>query len=405
MPAQRSTGAPSHHRRSPHDAALDGLRGIAVLMVFVFHYGGGMQSPHLPIRILGYLTETGWIGVVLFFALSGFLITGGLWDSLHPSPDHSPVRAPQVLRNFYARRALRILPLYFFVLLIAAVSTIAFGSQFSDLRPLAIYAFFLQDLPWLAQAAIHNVSPLPVYHLWSLAVEEQFYLLWPALLLLARTRRGALHVCLWSFALAAVFRFIVFGLTALAWTRQLHLFDSFLLTQCGALALGAALALALRSGSAAVGTVQRWAGPALFTGLALYLVSSVLCGSLLLTQPLQYILGLPGVSIASAALLVLLLRPGLPRTIASIAPLAWLGRISYGFYVLHILLRPIYTSLTVRIFYPTPGLQYEFARFAVGLALTTFAAWLSYHLLELPFLQAKGRFPFHPSLPSKDLQT
>src|ERR1700691_6305962 len=91
--------APSPRR----DPALDGLRGLAVLMVFVFHYGGGLQSSHLALRMLGYVTQAGWTGVVLFFALSGFLITGSLWDSLG---------SRHLLRNFYVRRALRILPLY-----------------------------------------------------------------------------------------------------------------------------------------------------------------------------------------------------------------------------------------------------------------------------------------------------
>jgi peptidoglycan/LPS O-acetylase OafA/YrhL len=394
------TTTPPSHSRERHDAALDGLRGIAVLMVFVFHYGGGLQSSHHAVRILGYLTQTGWIGVVLFFALSGFLITGGLWDSLQDAPTHKLA----VLRNFYVRRALRILPLYFAALLAAVVASIAFGSLFSDLRPLVIFALFLQDLPVLAQAAIHNVSPLPLYHLWSLAVEEQFYLLWPALLLLARTRRGAIHLCLWIFAIAAAFRLIVFGLPALAWTHQHHLFDSFLLTQCGALALGAALALALRpdqqlSDTRAMQSLHRWATPAFLTGLTLYLISSLLCGSLYLYFPLQYMLGLPAVSVVAAALLLILLRPGIPRTIASFAPLAWLGRISYGFYVLHILLQPIYDALGERLAHAATGTLYQSARFAVAFPITVLAAWISYHLLELPFLQAKWRFPLRPSLP------
>jgi peptidoglycan/LPS O-acetylase OafA/YrhL len=387
------------YKTERHETALDGLRGIAVLMVFVFHYGGGLQSSNPAMRMLGYLTQTGWTGVVVFFSLSGFLITGGLWDSLHPSQDQSPIRASHVLRNFYARRALRILPLYYAALIAAAIAAIAGGSQFSELQPLAIFVFFLQDLPYLAQAAIHHFSQLPLYHLWSLAVEEQFYLLWPALLLLARSRRGAIHLCLWIFATAAIFRIIVFGLPGLAWTRHLQLFDSFLLTQCGALALGAALALALRNGPATVKLIQRWATPSFFAGLALYLLSSLLCGYFYLAPPLQFMLGLPGVSIASTALLVWLLRPGVPQSVARFAPLAWLGRISYAFYVLHILLQPLYDDLGQSLSHAASGTLYQAARFAVALPLTTLAAWLSYHVLELPFLQAKWRFPLRPSLP------
>ena len=94
------------------DPALDGLRGIAVLMVFLFHYGGGLKSPHLAVRLLGYLTAAGWTGVVLFFTLSGFLITGSLWDSRGN---------PHWFRNFYARRFLRIFPLYYTALVLSAI--------------------------------------------------------------------------------------------------------------------------------------------------------------------------------------------------------------------------------------------------------------------------------------------
>ena len=93
------------------------------------------------------------------------------------------------------------------------------------------------------------------------------------------------------------------------------------------------------------------------------------------------------------------MRPGIPRTIASFAPLAWLGRISYGFYVLHILLQPIYDALGERLAHAATGTLYQSARFAVAFPITVLAAWISYHLLELPFLQAKWRFPLRPSLP------
>jgi len=368
-------------------------------MVFVFHYGGGLRSHHTAVRLLGYLTETGWIGVVLFFALSGFLITGGLWDSLQQTPG----RAPHILRNFYARRALRILPLYYAALFASAMVSIVCGSAFAALRPLAIFALFLQNLPNFAYVTIHNTSPLPLYHLWSLAVEEQFYLLWPALLLLARTRRAALHLSLWSFALAAVFRLIVYGLPCFYWSGgwlssvPSALFDTFLLTQCGALALGAAFALAMRSPT--WHAMQRWATPVFLAGLALYLVSSLLCRSFLLVAPMQYIIGLPGVSLAAAALLPILLRPGAARSLASFALLPWLGRISYGFYVLHILLQPIYDHLSVHLIHADSGTWYQTVRLAIALPLTVLAAWLSYRLLELPFLRAKRRFPLHPALP------
>jgi peptidoglycan/LPS O-acetylase OafA/YrhL len=417
MPLPSATAArPQLQQR--HDQALDGLRGIAVLMVFVFHYGGGLRSPHLAARLLGYATESGWTGVVLFFALSGFLITGGLWDSLYPHQVSSRsnkdlssrpearsagVERPavrHVLRNFYARRALRILPLYYAALIAAVAVALTCGCGAAILHPIAVYALFLQNLPVLSQVIIRNTSPLPLYHLWSLAVEEQFYLLWPALLLLARTRRGALHLCLWSFALSFVFRLAVYGLPAFTWSRHAQLFDTFPFTQCGALLLGAALALALRGDDATRRSLERWALPAFAAGVALYALSSWLCRSCLLAAPAQYILGLPSVSLAAAVLLLLLLRPGIPRTLASFQPLPWLGRISYGFYVFHILLQPLYDRIAVRMTHAAAGdSHYQAARFAVALGLTVPAAWLSYHFLERPFLRVKRRFPLSPSLP------
>jgi peptidoglycan/LPS O-acetylase OafA/YrhL len=410
-----------------YDPALDGLRGVAVLMVFVFHYGGGLRSPHLAIRLLGTFTAAGWTGVVLFFALSGFLITGGLWDALH-APIHASSRpkedlssrpesrsvtagrsgeqpvfrlnATTVLRNFYARRALRILPLYYAALIAASVVALACRCGVTIFHSLAVYALFLQNLPVLSQVIIRNTSPLPLYHLWSLAVEEQFYLLWPALLLLARTRRGALHLCGWSFALAFAFRAAVYALPSLAWTRHAQLFDTFLLTQCGALLLGAAVALGLRGAAATRHMLQQWAPPAFVAGVALYALSSWLCGSLLLAAPVQYIVGLPAVSLASAALLLLLLHTGVPRTLAALPPLPWLGRISYGFYVFHILLQPLYDRIAVRISHAGAGnAHYQIARLLIALCLTTLVSWLAYQLLELPFLRAKRHFPLPPPLP------
>ncbi len=380
----------------PRDAALDGLRGVAVLMVFVFHYGGGLQSRNPLVHGLGIATEAGWTGVVLFFALSGFLITGSLWDSFSE---------PRWLRNFYARRALRILPLYYFVILACAFLAVAHGSSFIDIKPFWIFAFFLQDLPFLATQAIQTYSPLPLYHLWSLAVEEQFYLLWPALLLTVRgNRRSALRLSLWVFAVCAGFRLAIYGLRGLAFARQGHLFDSFLLTHAGALAMGAAIALAMRSSkhgqtSGSTRFVHRHATALFLFGLGLFLVSSLLCKSFYLTLPLQFMLGLPGVSLACAALIPIVLRPGLGRHIVSFAPLGWLGRISYGFYIFHILLQPIFDYFAARLTHSTAGSYYQTVRLLVAFPITLIVAWLSFHLLEFPFLLRKRRYPMHQPLP------
>jgi len=371
-------------RRNP---GLDGLRGLAVLMVFVFHYGGGLQSMHWPVRMFGYITAAGWTGVEVFFALSGFLITGSLWDSF---------RSHHLLLNFYARRALRILPLYFLALAMAMFIALGKGFSFAGMHPFAIYLFFVQDIPPFAAQAIAFASPLPLYHLWSLAVEEQFYLLWPVLLLLSRTRRAALWVSLGIFVASCVFCNVVWGTP----TSRLvvgHVFDNFLLTHAGALALGAALALGMRSKAAA--TVTQLAPWALVLGLINYIGICLPSRSFLLVSHV-YDLALPGVWMAAVALVALALRPGFAGGLFTIAPLRWMGRISYGFYVFHILLQPLFDKIATRLAPPVASYNaYLAVRFCAAFSITLLVAWLSFLFFEEPILALKRRFPMNSPLP------
>ncbi len=391
--AETTTLAPKTRR----DTALDGLRGLAVLMVFVFHYGGGLQSPKAYIRIFGLITQASWLGVVLFFALSGFLITGSLWDTI--GQRHR-------LRNFFVRRALRILPLYFLALTAAVVAAILAGATHAQLKPFAIFALFLQDMPHLAAIAQHNPSPLPLYHFWTLAVEEQFYLLWPIILLFAHSRRHALRLSLWFFGIGELFLLTVYTFAAFQGARLAHLYDYFLLTQSSALALGCAVSLAMGNRSNPIGRkpgthrlIRKHARTAFFTGVAIYLWTSYLSGTLYLSGDTQYWLGLPAISLAAAATIPLVLRNGLPRKIFSLAPLAWLGRISYGFYVYHILLQPWFDHLGTLISHTHSGDEYHIDRAIVAFVITCIVSWLSFHLFEKPILSLKRFFPLNPSLP------
>jgi peptidoglycan/LPS O-acetylase OafA/YrhL len=383
--------------KTRRDTALDGLRGLAVLMVFLFHYGGGLQSSKPSIRLIGYITQASWLGIIVFFALSGFLITGSLWDT---------VGQRHRLRNFYVRRALRILPLYVLALAAVAVAAIVTGATLAQLKPLAIFVFFLQDFPHLASIALRTPSPLPLYHFWTLAVEEQFYLIWPLILLLAHSRRHALRLSLWCFGVSELFLLSIYTLSAFQGARTSHLYDDFLLTQSGALALGCAVSLAMGNRASPTGRrpgshriVRKYARPAFFTGLGLYLYTCYYGGSLLLVDPLQFWLGLPAISVAAAAAIPLVLRDGLPRTLFSFPPLGWLGRIGYGFYVFHILLEPLFDHLGAQISHATSGDSYHIDRAIVAFTITCAVSWLSFHLYEMPILSLKRFFPLNPSLP------
>lgn len=377
---------PSRAGAAHRDPALDGLRGVAILLVYLFHYGGGLRSSHLVVRALGYATETGWTGVILFFALSGFLITGSLWDSRQERG---------VLLNFYVRRVLRIFPLYYATVTIAVLASLARGNRFGELWPVLLYAGFLQNLPGIVTTANLPISPLPLYHLWSLAVEEQFYLLWPALVLLSRKRSRALYLCLWVVALSELFRIlthlpIVPG--DFAWT-----FGPSLFTHAGTLALGAALALALRGPHWKY--VERWATTAFLAGVAIYLLVSWRCHSLYLGAYPQYTIGLFGVGLASAAAIPLVMRAGRTRIVLSSAPLRFLGRISYGFYVFHIFLQPLFDFLGTYITHTDSGSSYQLVRFLTAFPITVLLAWLSFYFFEMPILAYKRRFPMRSPLP------
>ena len=186
-----------------HDRALDGLRGIAIVLVLLMH-SVWLEPTRALWGAVNATAEAGWIGVDLFFVLSGFLITRILLQ-LREAPNRMAV--------FYGRRALRILPAYFLYLLVATSLLLAFAAP--------VYVDLTRDmLPWLMVFAQNyyglwseqGVNHRALSHLWSLAVEEQFYLVWPFLVWRLKTEqlpRAAL-ACL-GFALACKLALALLG--------------------------------------------------------------------------------------------------------------------------------------------------------------------------------------------------
>jgi peptidoglycan/LPS O-acetylase OafA/YrhL len=398
MPVDISHRADTGHR----DPALDGIRAVAVLLVFLFHFGGGLSSHNPLLHLFGIVTEAGWIGVVIFYTLSGFLITGGIWDSLNP-PGGSP-RPAHVVRNFYARRALRILPIYYGTLICVTGFAIFRGATPVGLRHLGLFFLFLQDIPWLAARALNNPSYFPLYHLWSVAVEEQFYIVWPLFLLFASSRSSSrrlsagIKICFAVVLFGFLFNVVIFGFSPSLTVD--HRFDDFVLTHAGSLGLGSALALLLRSPSLATQTrIVRWAGLGLLCGFGTYLTSSFFCHTFYLTLPTQFIMGLPGIALTAAALIVIALRPGVVRSVLALPPFREIGRISYGFYIFQLLLLPVYRHYTMTLTHTGSGPLYFGVRFVLALAISLLMAWISFNLLEIPFLRWKRHFPMRQPLP------
>src|SRR4029077_8518462 len=193
-----------------HLPALDGMRGLAVMMVLVFHFVGQMLPTNALERAIVGVTKHGLLGVDLFFVLSGFLITGLLYEA-HDKPNY--------LRNFYMRRVLRIFPLYYGVLalvfFVAPLIPPLLGPTLDYLLDRQAWAWLYGINVYLAGHEEWSFSYLN--HFWSLSVEEHFYLVWPfVVLLLARWPRALIAVSL-AISLGAMLARVVGILMGLSW--------------------------------------------------------------------------------------------------------------------------------------------------------------------------------------------
>jgi len=362
--------------------ALDGVRGVAILMVMTYHFMWQVGSAQ-DVR-LAWLFGAGWAGVDLFFVLSGFLITGILYDSLG---------SRRFFRNFYVRRVLRIFPVYY--------ATLAFLFLVLPLvlRPVpADLADTVRLQPWYWLYGVNIMEVLqpaaPFFHtghLWSLSVEEQFYLAWPLLIWLV-PRRYLVHLCMAAIAVGIGFR-------AATWALHVRPVAQYVLTpaRLDALAAGALLALLVRSaaGSAFLRRNYQRIGIVAFLGL---LPMWIYRGRLDYRDPETLIAGLVLIAVAACALIAALLdnpdRPVLRPFQARW--LRYVGRVSYGTYIFHwILVIPTRGIAAYLRTVPRPFgslLPIEFGWMLFMISLSVGVASVSFYLLERPFLRLKDRF-------------
>jgi peptidoglycan/LPS O-acetylase OafA/YrhL len=364
--------------------ALDGLRAMAFLMVFGQHY---LQLPW------------GWSGVDVFFVLSGFLITGILYDSRD-----QPHRA----RNFYIRRTLRIFPLYYGVLLLLLFTYPVFHWEWSwkwllwpvylgnFCRGIHPYLYLRSPIQMLAdfQPLSRSFPSVQLYlgHFWSLCVEEQFYLFWPWVVFWIRDRRKLMSVCLFFCIACPLMRVIGMHTLPLYMLQQQVLF-CWTPFRIDALLLGGWVALALRGPvSCRLLKAARIVGAAFFIAIEIFLIFYLVtknAGFLLLNPVWQQIWGLTLVDLFAACLIVMALQPGtMVCRIFSLRPLCWLGRISYGAYVFHDILHLVYINFVTDMI---PD-RSRIVTAAFGLGCTIVLAWASYRWFETPFIRLKNRW-------------
>lgn len=329
--------------------AIDGLRAFAVLAVIAFHY----RTAYFP---------GGWVGVDLFFVISGFVITAGLLREQQG-------RGAISIRRFYARRVRRIIPpLAVLIVVVAAVGLLVRQPT----PPLDLAAAALSFMNWRRAFGWSYGGPLA--HTWSLSVEEQFYALWPLILILLGRRRVP--------RLAPALLVVVVIVT-LVWRAHLRLDGAILMrtyngldTRADGLALGCLLAIV---GPEAVprAVLRLWLAPAAVLVAVIFTVK--------LGNPLMPLGGYTVTAICSAWLVAVAAQPAsAAHRLLTSRPVQWTGLRSYSLYLWHF---PATQWLDGRYFpMKTPLL----------VAATFIAAALSYRFIERPFAARRADMPAAP---------
>jgi peptidoglycan/LPS O-acetylase OafA/YrhL len=386
-PAAASPGVFDFRQRFP---ALDGLRGLAILSVFLYHYAGG--TDHHPtgllLRAMYGVTQFGWAGVDLFFVLSGFLITGILFDTQNDSGYYG---------KFYARRSLRIFPIYYLFLAIMAGMGVAIGVHWR-----AGDGWFLLYAGFPAAVVKPDIIPQSAYiritHLWSLCMEEQFYLVWPWLIAMLAAPKRILRMCVALMCVALTLRMLVWGAGWLSagWAY------TFLPFRMDSLALGAALAILIRGKH--TDTLAKVAPYVLGVAAAGLLAVFLASGTTDHEGPWIDTIGFTMIAFASAGLLVLaVLRNGVVHQLFNTQALRTVGKYSYGLYLYHfplaVLLDPIKPVLQSLLHAEVPA-KLLFVIFSLAANLSV--AWASFVFIEWPIMWLKSRFKYanKPSLES-----
>ncbi|MDE1154668.1 MAG: acyltransferase [Acidobacteriaceae bacterium] len=372
--------------------ALDGLRAIAFLMVLAQHY---MSMPW------------GWTGVNVFFVLSGFLITGILWDTREDQH-----RA----RNFYVRRTLRIFPLYYGIFLLLAVTwplahwhftrywlawPLYLGNFLRFLSPAALVVNTPLELAADAHLKSHLLQgELYLGHFWSLCVEEQFYLVWPWVVFWCRSKRALQWLCVVVILATPIARVLCVEHAPL-WMNQLELTYRFTPLQLDSLLLGALAAFLLRGEHRNLLIKAAGWVAALFGAVVLVSLAITVCAAGSFQEYVypawKQTWGLCAVNVLTVSIILAVLRPKtLLARLLAFSPLRWLGRISYGAYIFHDLLHFAFAHVTRKSRLPFVAEHNGAATFLLALVGTTVLAWLSFRFFESPFLNLKEKFTVRP---------
>lgn len=351
------------YTKHQHISVLDGVRGFAVFLVVIFHF---------------YSIGFGWLGVDLFFVLSGFLITGILVDSKDKA---------HFFRNFYARRTLRIFPLYYFALIIFFILITAGMTNLKD------PTFFTDNSAWYflyIQNWLYAIKGWPkdhvLNHFWSLAIEEQFYLFWPLIVYFTPFKR-LFRVCIVMILLSIVIRY-------LTWYSGYTLLPvQFVTTFCrlDGLATGAAIAVLIRTNTKLLFSLARWI---FLITVPVIITLYILSGSLKYDNYYYQTIGFTFFDLFWGSILISCFMPEIKITnwFFSMKWLTWLGKYSYGIYVYHWIIYqlcwPWFKSVNGNVL--IADVRYLYG--TLCLIVTLIISVLSFRLIESPLLRLKKYF-------------
>ncbi|MBS1849061.1 MAG: acyltransferase [Actinobacteria bacterium] len=344
---------------------LDGLRALAIALVFVAHIGYPWQS------LMGNFMPGSFQGVDLFFVLSGFLLTKLVLEERAGTGGFS-------FKGFYRRRALRLLPPLFFMLLVLIPWTIQqheSGSEFFIAE--AFVAGYVAN--WAVVFGHPGIIPFNLSHMWSLAIEEQYYVVFFPLLIGLLGLFKSIRKVTW----------VLVGLIAVVWVDRifsaLHTspgtFETTLYVRtdirADALLIGPLVAIWLQTGHRITPRIRLLGIPA-----AAFLVWTILYAHV--EDRWVYIWAIGLIDIAWAFVLIAVLGGTHPITrVLQLRPIIWIGTISYGLYLWHM---PIFVETMRHTRYRDLP---HWLPFAIAVALTFIVATLSFYVIERPFLRRK----------------
>jgi peptidoglycan/LPS O-acetylase OafA/YrhL len=391
-----------------HVPALDGIRGFAILLVLWHHVYMQPHPQSAVMQALYQLNHAAWIGVDLFFVLSGFLITGILYDSLGRK---------DYFRRFYRRRAVRIFPLYYGVLLLLLALSLPLALHWHGRQWLLLT--YLQNVGVTQPFAFDISRWVSLNHFWSLSVEEQYYLVWPLVIWLIRDKVKLIWI---SLALSVAALALRFWLSA-------HVNAAFVFsstpTRVDTLLIGSALAMLSRmnlalapSPAALTGALARhsWRTQVQFAALrlldrlsnwvphALFASATAACVVIAIrtrgfewwSRPVETV-GFTFSALACVALVAMCLREGSwTQRFFQNPGLRFFGRYSYGLYVWHAF---VYAGLRS----PLVGRFGSIVGDLLCIAISVAIALASYHGFERWFLRMKEKLAKRVAITEHDL--